>query len=267
MFVHHLEVDAFSRIQLLRRAELSQFPRVHHNYFVVALESGQSVGDRYHCRCFQLFCDGPLNEFIVAGVDVRSGFVDENDAGAFEEGSANAQKLLFARGETVALNRAAEAAPPFDHSPQIALLQNTPQRSIIVPPQHVQVLPETTLHQDWFLVNDCDSTPKTLHKHFPYLNTIDEDLAFGEFGDAQECVDDGGLARPRPAHNAHLLSCADAHTKAIDYVGQVFPVPDTRIAKLHVSLCYYLRQHFLLRLPFLHIIGIRTLHRQTHELV
>ena len=219
----------------MRRAELDEFACVHDHDFVVVLKRAQSVRDRYHRRRLQPLGNCVLDEFIVAGVNVSSGFVDEEDARVLEEGSANAQQLFLPRGETVALNRAAEAAPPFHHAPQIALLKHALQLIIVVASRHVQVLPETPLHQDGLLVDDCDPTAKTLHKHFPYLNPIDEDLAFGEFGGTEESVDDGGLPRARPAHDAHFLPSIDAHAEAVDDVGQVFPVPNARPSKLDLS--------------------------------
>jgi hypothetical protein len=133
--------------------------------------------------------------------------------------------------------------------------------------QNVNVLPEGSINQDWFLVDHSDLTPQTFNENISDLNSINEYASPWHFGDTDQGVDDGRLPRACSADNANLLSWIDDYTEAIDDVGQVLPISNTHISELNPALLDDCGDVLLFLLPIIAVTRVGRLDGQLHELV
>jgi hypothetical protein len=133
--------------------------------------------------------------------------------------------------------------------------------------QNVNVLPEGSINQDWFLVDHSDLTPQIFNENISYLNSIDEYASPWHFGDTDQGVDDGRLPRACSADNANLLSWIDGYTETIDDVGQVLPISNTHTSELNPALLDDCGDVLLFLLPIITVTRVGRLNGQLHELV
>jgi hypothetical protein len=114
------------------------------------------MGNSQHRAFLELLGYHLLNESVVFDVDVGGRFVDEHHLAVLEEGTANAQKLLFAGRQTIVGDGCVEPSFFFDDFPQVALAQNGLKFLVVVALSDIEILSEGGLDESWVLVDHGD---------------------------------------------------------------------------------------------------------------
>lgn len=78
MLFYHLSIGSSCfALQLLRASEFNQLALAHHHDLVWISEGRQTMGNRKYRTTFELLRNDLLDYWVVPGVDIRSGLVDQ----------------------------------------------------------------------------------------------------------------------------------------------------------------------------------------------
>lgn len=222
---HGIEDGAGVAKKVGRSIKLSDMAIRHDKDAIVIKDGVETMGDGDDGVVLELLTEGSLDQLIGDDVARGGGLVEEEDLLVTKDGASKAEELALADTKTRAhlsdfvgelFREVADDLLEFDGA------EGDPDVIVRELFKGVEVEAEGAREEDGILGDDGEMGSEVAEVHLADVDAVDLDLARGEFDDAEDGSEEGGLSSSSAAADTNLLAATDGKGEVVQ--GRTFNV-------------------------------------------
>ena len=215
------------------------FPMVQHQDLAGILDGGEPVGDDEGCPPYHEPVQGFLDDPFAFRIQGRSGFVQNQDPGIFQDGPGNGDALALAAGYVDAPIPQIGVIPLGQIPDEFICIGGFGRCQHFLPggiqPSVEDVVVHRIIEQIGFLGHDSYLFPEGSHGHIPDVVVIDQDGSFRHIIEPGQQVGNGGFPCTAGAYQGNGLPGLSGERQMLQD-GFVRIVGEGHIPEFHFSL-------------------------------